>query len=197
MAPPKGYKHSKESLRKISIASKERAIRYGYRVSFKGRKHTEVTKRNLSKIAKMSGRLPPSRKGIPLTEDTKRKMSQTRKGRKFTDEWRKNMSEAEKGEKSHFWKGGITDVNLQIRHSFEYKEWRRTVFERDNYTCTWCDVKGGWNKEQKKKINLNADHIKRFALHPELRFSLDNGRTLCEDCHKTAGTFGRLNNKTL
>lgn len=65
-------------------------------------------------------------------------------------------------------KGGVTSINKIIRESAEYKLWRKSVFERDNFTCIWCFQKGG---------NLNADHIKPFALFPELRFAIDNGRT--------------------
>jgi len=52
--------------------------------------------------------------------------------------------------------------------------WRKAVFERDNYTCIWCG---------KKDKTIQADHIQEFATHPELRFAIDNGRTLCKDCH--------------
>ena len=97
------------------------------------------------------------------------------KGLHHTTETRRKMSEAHKGEKSHLWKGGITPINEKIRTSLKYRIWREAVFKRDNYTCQWCkDNKGG---------NLNADHIKMFAFHPELRFAIDNGRTLCEKCH--------------
>lgn len=85
------------------------------------------------------------------------------------------------GENSPFWKGGITPINEKIRKSLEYKLWRTAVFERDNYICVWC-------KERGKK--LNADHIKPFSLFPELRFAIDNGRTLCIPCHRKTDTFG-------
>jgi hypothetical protein len=85
-----------------------------------------------------------------------------------------------KGKNHYRWKGGKDSENHKIRQSLEYKLWRRSVFERDNFKCIWCGVGG----------KLNADHIKPFALYPELRFAIDNGRTLCVDCHKTTDTFG-------
>ena len=76
------------------------------------------------------------------------------------------------------WRGGVTSINEQIRKSVEYKKWRKNVFERDNYTCQQCNQVGG---------KLNADHIKPFSLFPELRFEINNGRTLCIQCHRKIG----------
>ena len=67
------------------------------------------------------------------------------------------------------------------RHSYKYRKWRKLVFQRDGYTCQECGQVGGV---------LNADHIKPWALFPELRFELDNGRTLCVKCHKDTDTYG-------
>lgn len=83
------------------------------------------------------------------------------------------------------WRGGITPINLKIRTSAEYKLWRKSVFDRDNYTCVFCGIRGG---------RLNADHIKPFAEFPDLRLSLDNGRTLCEPCHRNTPTYARKSN---
>lgn len=80
-----------------------------------------------------------------------------------------------KEERSANWKGGITPINKLIRHSFQYRQWRTTIFERDDFTCQICGQKGG---------QLEADHIKPFSLFPELIFNIDNGRTLCKECHK-------------
>ena len=85
------------------------------------------------------------------------------------------------GEKNPNWRGGVTKENEKIRKSIEYKQWRISVFKRDNYTCQIC--------YKKKGIILNADHIKQFALYPELRFDVDNGRTLCLECHKQTDSY--------
>jgi len=87
------------------------------------------------------------------------------------------------GKNSSLWRGGITPINFKIRNSLEYKNWRKQVFERDNYTCVWCRVRGGWDKNVKINIRINADHIKPFSIFPELIFDLKNGQTLCVRCH--------------
>lgn len=79
------------------------------------------------------------------------------------------------------WKGGITSTQIKIRNSFEMREWRKAVFERDDYTCQVCGIRGAY---------LHADHIKPFYLFPELRFELLNGRTLCAPCHRKTPTYG-------
>jgi 5-methylcytosine-specific restriction endonuclease McrA len=81
--------------------------------------------------------------------------------------------------KNHYnWKGGITPLNHRVRTSTRAKLWRQAVLKRDNYTCVNCGA----------KENLEVDHIKQFAYHPNLRFELSNGRTLCKNCHKKTDT---------
>lgn len=61
------------------------------------------------------------------------------------------------------------------------REWRIKVFKRDNYTCQNCRVRGG---------KLQAHHVKSYREYPELRHDIDNGQTLCVDCHKQTKTYG-------
>jgi len=87
------------------------------------------------------------------------------------------------------WQGGKTDEQTIIRYSSEMKEWRKRVFEGDNYTCQNCGARSG----NGIAVELHADHIKPFSKYLELRFDLSNGRTLCVGCHRMTPTFaGRL-----
>ena len=80
------------------------------------------------------------------------------------------------------WRGGITSEHTKIRTSSEGMAWRDSVFKRDKFTCQECGQVGG---------KLQADHIKPFAYFAALRFDINNGRTLCVECHKKTDTYGR------
>lgn len=71
-------------------------------------------------------------------------------------------------ENHYGWEGGQHE-----RQNPEGREWRQKVLERDCYFCRLCY----------SQSNLEAHHIKRFATHPELRWKLSNGLTLCHGCH--------------
>lgn len=101
-----------------------------------------------------------------LTPEIREKIRQT-----------KERNGGQRGERNPRWRGGITPINRKIRNSDEYKEWRLSIFRRDRFTCVLC-------KSKPPKIKIEADHIKPFALFPELRLEITNGRTLCRPCHK-------------
>ena len=145
----------------------------------KGRKFTEEWRRKLSESR--SGDKNPAKK-----LEVRKKISQTLQGRKCPQlsgdknpakrlEVRQKISEIRKGEKNPAWKGGITPIYERLRHNMQYKIWRKTVLERDNFICQKCGQKGG---------NLRTHHINNFAEFPELKYAIDNGITLCENCHK-------------
>jgi len=59
-----------------------------------------------------------------------------------------------------------------------YKEWRKKILTRDNYTCQWPGC------SRKKGIYLNCHHIRRWSNYPTLRYDINNGITLCKPHHK-------------
>jgi 5-methylcytosine-specific restriction endonuclease McrA len=67
-----------------------------------------------------------------------------------------------------------------------YHGWRTLVLRRDGYRCVLC---GSTNRPE-------ADHIKSFVRYPGLRYSVENGRTLCHSCHKESDTYGGGSRRT-
>lgn len=165
----KGDKLTIESKKKMSLAKigKKRPDMVGINNPAK-----RIEVRKLLSLAKV---------GIKKSEKHRVNISLSKKGIKHSEETRFKKSVAMKGDKNHQWKGGLVNINKTIRRSLEYRLWRESVFKRDDFTCVWCKVIGG---------KLHADHIKPFAFYPELRFAIDNGRTLCIPCHKTTDTWG-------
>jgi len=114
-------------------------------------------------------------------------------GRKMTNEHKEKIRKANSGENAPNWKGGVTPELNRLRRISAYKEWRKSVFERDGYTCKVCGIKSSAGS----RVRLNADHIKQFAYYPDLRFDVSNGRTLCEPCHRKTPTWGYTGKKAV
>ena len=79
------------------------------------------------------------------------------------------------GKKNPNWKGGATSESKKLQNSQKWKDWRKLVFERDNYTSRDCNRKGR---------KLHPHHIFERSRYPNFVFEIWNGRTLCEKCHK-------------
>jgi hypothetical protein len=80
------------------------------------------------------------------------------------------------GENHPNWNPDLTyEGRLHHRYTLpEYREWVDKVFAQDNYTCQKCDSRG---------VHLNAHHKDGWHWCEERRFDVDNGATLCVDCH--------------
>jgi len=105
------------------------------------------------------------------------------KGRKTSPEARAKQRAAKLGIRgsAHWnWRGGTSSERKTAMRRDEYRQWRTAVFERDNYTCQSCGARG---------CELHADHIQQWSSHPELRFDVCNGRTLCVPCHWRTPSF--------
>lgn len=83
------------------------------------------------------------------------------------------------GDKNPAWKGGVWKYNETERNILKkqpvYINWRKSVFERDSYTCHRCNQVGG---------ELNAHHIYNWKEFPSLRYEEWNGFTMCVKCHR-------------
>jgi len=190
--PNYGKRRSEETRRKMSIA------RTGWVPSKEWRRKMSLVhigkKRSLETRAKMS----LAHKGHEVSDETRRKIglahmgNKHNLGKKRTMETRRKQSESQRGEKGHNWQGGLVADSRAFRDTFEYRIWRKSVFERDYYTCQECGARGG----NGRNVILHADHIKPFALYngkngyPDLRLEVDNGRTLCKECHRATPTYG-------
>ena len=131
----------------------------------------------------------PWNKGLKGTQVAWNKGTGKPKTRVPREVWLKNLSLSHigkmTGESNPRWKGGITPINQKVRTSPAYAAWRKHVFQRDDYTCQACGVRG---------VELHADHELPFAFYPDLRFEILNGRTLCVPCHRETPTYaGKAN----
>jgi 5-methylcytosine-specific restriction endonuclease McrA len=151
-----------------------------------------LTKKSDTRVAKYAAALSAKKKSQTISEAERERVRQlglSRRGVPLSSETRRNISLGKtgvprlnlRGDKHPMWKGGITSERTQAMHLTEYQQWRRDVMERDKYTCQICGVLGG---------NLQVDHIKPYALFPELRLDPTNGRTLCIPCHRKTDTYG-------
>ena len=144
-----------------------------------------------SNLTQATIKLNKSRTGIPLSEDTKKKISESMKGkqnslgRKHPLEFRQYLSALWTNNPKHnHWIDGKSDERTTQRRvdmgRLQYRLWREEVFRRDNWMCIHCGIRGG---------KLQADHIQLYSTYPNLRYEVSNGRTLCVSCHRLRGKW--------
>ena len=122
------------------------------------------------------------------TKETKEKIRKSNFGKKRSQDTINKIKEFRKtqiGDKSPYWKGGITKKINIMRNNKSYKDWRISVFNRDSYICKFCKT---------KKKQLEAHHIIGVYENLDLIYDINNGITLCKDCHKGFHIyFGKTN----
>jgi hypothetical protein len=104
-------------------------------------------------------------------------LAKSMQGKHHSTASRMKMSLKRRKENHWNWQGGITPINELERKRDEYVNWRTLVFERDDYTCQKCGLRGS-------KVYLNAHHILPFSSYIKVRLLLNNGVTLCKKCHE-------------
>ena len=109
---------------------------------------------------------PSGMKGRTPSDEVRQKLRESQLGRRGPDHWN--------------WRGGSGTERHQAMARDEYIQWRKAVFERDNYTCRHCGVRGA---------TLHAHHVYPWAKYPEKRFDVSNGCTLCAPCHYSTPNY--------
>jgi len=128
------------------------------------------------------------------------KSKQGKKRKPFSIQWRRNLGNSHRGKLAWNYKGRTLLYEL-IRKNLEYSIWRNKIFKRDNYTCQNCGQtsKGNIECHHKKEFsvileeflnhypNLDPMEDKEFLFEQALLYKpfwdLNNGITLCDDCH--------------
>lgn len=155
--------------------------------------HSEKTKLKSSISHKKLNFIPWNKgKSNIYSENTLIKMGKQNKGKH-----RSPKTETKKGifgKRTIGWKGGLASLQDSIRKSQKYIEWRNEVYQRDNYICQYCKQYGGkLNAHHKKRfseiIEENNINSVEFAIECKEMWDINNGITLCEECHKK--TFGK------
>jgi 5-methylcytosine-specific restriction endonuclease McrA len=164
-------------------------------LSFKGRQHTEKTKQILrNKLKGYKRKIQSIKKGSDKLKGRKYSIEHrialskgwTNQLRKWKSELQSSLKEKNPLYKDGKWKERASQREIDM-NTEKYISWRRKIFEGDNYTCQICGIQG---------LKLQADHIKSYTNFPELRYDIDNGRTLCINCHKKTDNYGgRLNTR--
>jgi len=137
--------------------------------------------------------------GKKHSKDTKKLQSKNNNTKLLWEnkEYRQMMSDSHKGKMlgkdNPAYIDGRKPLVMRIRNHWMTENWRKSIFERDNYTCQDCKERG---KE------LEAHHIYPFskiitkykidtlkkAIDCNLMWDTNNGKTLCKKCHKKIST---------
>lgn len=143
---------------------------------FKGKKHSEETKRRMSlaKIGKQNKSKTKFKKGCVSmmkgrfhSEESRIKMSMSRKGKRLKENNPKWIVDRTKLKKYN--------DTTKDRRSYACKNWRKNVWERDDFKCKIRDNNCGGR--------IEAHHILGWTNYPDLRYNINNGITLCRNHH--------------
>lgn len=141
-------------------------------------------------------------KGKTFSEEYKKKLSLAHLGKTFSEEHKKKISLSHLGKtfsekhknnlglsisKAKFNKPLAEETKRKISLSLRGKN----IGENGS---NWQGGKSYLGNVQNKKCNkvggpLHAHHIKSFAFYPDERYDLNNGKTLCINCHKETESY--------
>jgi hypothetical protein len=178
-----GIIRSEETRKKISAALRNRApiIRteeWKRKISdaMKGKPCTEEQRRKLRALRKG---IPPSNKGIPMSNEQRIKIGNSKRGKPLTEEHKQKIRDRaggmtgkhhspetclkisiahkgkKAGERNPAWKGGISFEPYCIKFNDEFKERVRAFFD---YKCVECG-----EEQSKKKLDIHHVNFRKDA----------------------------------
>lgn len=87
--------------------------------------------------------------------------------------YNRELTAQRRGQLSHFWNPNLTEEERRGRRDGDVKKWATQVKRRDDFTCQVC------GSEEK----LVAHHLNSYKSDKENRYNVENGITLCRECH--------------
>ena len=85
-----------------------------------------------------------------------------------------NLNPYVSGPSHPLWRGGVSEQYSEVHNQHGIIDWAGYVRQRDQYTCRRCGA---------KRSRMAAHHIKSILDYPELALDVENGITLCPNCH--------------
>ncbi len=87
---------------------------------------------------------------------------------------------------------GKTELRRQINNHYFYKEWRKNVLKKNDYTCQVCGKRGGklHAHHVDKIVNILRRHGISNVIQAEVcdeLWDISNGQTMCYECHIRGG----------
>jgi len=80
----------------------------------------------------------------------------------------------QRGDRNPYYNPTLTQQERILqRNTPEHREWAKAIKVRDSFKCQVCF----------RNMKLQAHHLSSYSTAPDLRYSLQNGVTLCKDCH--------------
>jgi len=154
-----------------SKIGKKRSDMIGNTLGFKkGQKpwNFGLTKETSEKVKKIGEKISQKRKGVPLSEEHKKKIGQGGKNKKRSEQTKFRMSQSKRGNKNPAWVNGYSALG------YAYPiEWTRSlkqqIRKRDNFICCIC-------LEYPSTIVHHIDYDKKNC-------ESDNLITVCRKCH--------------
>ena len=129
--------------------------------------------------------------------------SNPRKGKPLTEEHKKSLKSALRkkrnqfGDKNPCWRNGRSSLSQKIRRNYKYRLWKSDVLSRDEFTCQLCEHTENLEVDHVKSLATIIDEYKiktiEEAIICEELWNINNGRTLCDVCHRKTPNYGNRN----